>query len=111
MMMLQVFLLGTFAVFALGKQVPFVFETKGKPEKMLAVGRLPALGCISPFSVSGLMVDNTWNAYECKINETVVLENAKFMNESGLLQAGYNYFVIDGMTSSFAPIPKLIADE
>ena len=43
------------------------------------------------------MVDNTWNAYACDINETVVLENAKFINESGLLQAGYEYFVIDGI--------------
>jgi len=47
-MMLYVFLFGVFAVFALGKQVPFVFETKGKPEKMLVVGRLPALGCTCP---------------------------------------------------------------
>jgi hypothetical protein len=45
-----------------------------------------------------VMVDNTWNAYACDINETVVLENAKFINESGLLQAGYEYFVIDGMS-------------
>lgn len=45
-----------------------------------------------------LITDNTWNAYACDINETVVLENAKFINESGLLQAGYEYFVIDGMS-------------
>lgn len=45
-----------------------------------------------------VMVDNTWNAYACDINETVVLENAKFINESGLLQAGYEYFVIDGIS-------------
>jgi alpha-galactosidase len=42
------------------------------------------------------MEDNTWNAYACDINETVVLENAQFINSSGLLGAGYNYFVIDG---------------
>jgi len=41
-------------------------------------------------------VDNTWNAYACNINETVVVENARLMNESGLLKAGYDYFVIDG---------------
>jgi hypothetical protein len=46
-----------------------------------------------------LIVDNTWNAYACHINETVVLENAKFINESGLLKAGYEYFVIDGITA------------
>jgi hypothetical protein len=43
-----------------------------------------------------ILADNTWNAYYCAINETVVLDNAKFMNESGLLEAGYEYFVIDG---------------
>jgi len=43
-----------------------------------------------------LIADNTWNAYACDINETVVLENAKFIKESGLLEAGYEYFVIDG---------------
>lgn len=42
------------------------------------------------------VADNTWNAYACDINETVVLENARFMNKSGLLQAGYEYVVIDG---------------
>jgi len=41
-------------------------------------------------------LDNTWNAYRCNINETVVLENAIFLNKSGLLEAGYNYFVLDG---------------
>jgi hypothetical protein len=49
-------------------------------------------------SPSALLIlpDNTWNAYACDINETVVLENAKFMNDSGLLKAGYEYFCIDG---------------
>src|SRR5271169_4079500 len=49
-----------------------------------------------------ILADNTWNAYYCEINETVVLDNAKFMNESGLLKAGYEYFVIDG-TGPFIP--------
>jgi hypothetical protein len=43
-----------------------------------------------------LIVDNTWNAYGCNINETVLLENARFMKEAGLLEAGYQYIVIDG---------------
>jgi hypothetical protein len=42
--------------------------------------------------------DNTWNAYACNINESVVAENARYMNESGLLKAGYEYFVIDGIS-------------
>ena len=68
---------------------------EGKPSKMLEVGRLPALGCAFPWEFADL-TDNTWNAYACDINETVVLENAKFINESGLLQAGYEYVCIDG---------------
>ena len=44
-------------------------------------------------------LDNTWNAYDCNINETVVLENAQYIKDSGLLKAGYNYFVIDGILS------------
>jgi hypothetical protein len=79
------------------KQTPFSYETDGKPGKMLEVGRLPALGCTSPAKPRLIVeADNTWNAYACDINETVVLENAQFMNSSGLLSAGYNYFVIDG---------------
>jgi alpha-galactosidase len=40
--------------------------------------------------------DNTWNAYACDINESVVLENALFLQESGLAKVGYDFFVIDG---------------
>ena len=50
-----------------------------------------------PPLVASLTTDNTWNAYGCNINETVVLENAHFMKNSGLLDAGYNYVVIDGL--------------
>jgi len=47
--------------------------------------------------IASLTEDNTWNAYGCNINETIVLENACFMNNSGLLEAGYKYIVIDGL--------------
>ena len=53
-----------------------------------------------PLGILLILTDNTWNAYACDINETVVLENAKFINDSGLLQAGYDYFCIDGICSS-----------
>src|SRR5438046_4342403 len=71
-------------------------ESGGKPSKLLQVGRYPALGCIYP-RLPGLTADNTWNAYGCNINETVVLENAQFIKDSGLLVAGYKYIVIDGL--------------
>jgi hypothetical protein len=41
-------------------------------------------------------LDNTWNAYGCDINETIFLSNAQFIKDSGLLDAGYEYIVIDG---------------
>lgn len=79
---------------------------------MLEVGRLPALGCIPLIPDSPVWIvskiddlDNTWNAYACDINETVVLENAIFLNKSGLLDAGYNYFVLDGISRPRANCP------
>jgi hypothetical protein len=72
---------------------------RGSLRRCLLSGDCLLWDVLAPLSESGLMIDNTWNAYGCSINETVVLENAKFMNESGLLQAGYDYFVIDGMAS------------
>lgn len=38
---------------ALSEQTPFSLETDGKPKEMLQVGRLPALGCTSPFAPPG----------------------------------------------------------
>ena len=97
-MRLQLSLLASFIGAALAQQSPWIYNTNGKPKVMLEVGRLPALGCKSHKSRALLIVlDNTWNAYHCDINETVVLENAKFMNDSGLLKAGYDYFCLDGM--------------
>lgn len=70
----------------------------GKPSKLLQIGRLPALGCTPlPHTLSlHSRTDNTWNAYGCNINETVLLENAQIMKEASLLDAGYKYIVIDG---------------
>ncbi|KAJ7157572.1 glycoside hydrolase family 27 protein [Mycena crocata] len=47
------------------------------------VGRLPVMGY------------NTWNAYHCDINETVILENAKLLKSLGLSDVGYNHVNID----------------
>lgn len=38
---------------------------------------------------------NSWNTFTDKINEELILTTADTMVESGLLQAGYNYLVID----------------
>ena len=86
----------------------------GKPTKLLQVGRLPALGCIHPLGSPGHILtikDNTWNAYGCNINETVLLDNAKIMKEAGLLEAGYKYIVIDGTSSANGFNGRLLDDE
>ncbi|KAI0150188.1 glycoside hydrolase family 27 protein [Xylariaceae sp. FL1272] len=46
-------------------------------------GRLPALGW------------NSWNAYNCDINETVFLDSAQYMVDLGLQDAGYEYINLD----------------
>lgn len=38
---------------------------------------------------------NTWNTFGKDINEQLILESADAMVENGLLEAGYNYLVID----------------
>ncbi|KAI0035971.1 glycoside hydrolase family 27 protein [Vararia minispora EC-137] len=46
-------------------------------------GRLPVMGY------------NTWNAFACNINETLVLETASLLKSLGLADLGYNYMNID----------------
>jgi alpha-galactosidase len=38
---------------------------------------------------------NSWNRFECEINEQVVREAADAMVSSGMKNAGYEYIVID----------------
>ena len=38
---------------------------------------------------------NSWNTFGEKINEQMIMEMADFMVEKGLLDAGYEYLVID----------------
>jgi hypothetical protein len=57
-----------------------------------------------------LMKDNTWNAFGCNINETIVLENAQYMKESGLLEAGYKYVVIDGTSMVVVQVNDRLLD-
>ncbi|KXN84638.1 putative alpha-galactosidase B [Leucoagaricus sp. SymC.cos] len=64
-----------------------LFAGLSKPTAVTAldngVGKLPFMGW------------NTWNAYHCEINETIVLDNAKLIKSLGLLDVGYNYINID----------------
>ncbi|KAF4564487.1 hypothetical protein EYR36_002423 [Pleurotus pulmonarius] len=47
------------------------------------VGKLPTLGY------------NTWYAYQCNIDEDLILTDAKLIKSFGLLDAGYNYINLD----------------
>ena len=38
---------------------------------------------------------NSWNYFKQNINEKMLLEMAKAIKESGLLEAGYNYLNLD----------------
>ncbi len=57
---------------------------------------------------------NTWNTFGANINEQLILESADAMVESGLLEAGYQYLVIDdiwhlkerGADSRMVPDPE-----
>jgi alpha-galactosidase len=51
-------------------------------------GRLPAMGW------------NSWNEYECKINETVFVTTGKLLISLGLKDLGYNYVNIDDCWSN-----------
>jgi alpha-galactosidase len=53
-------------------------------------GRLPAMGW------------NSWNEYECAINETVFLEVGELLISLGLKDLGYNYVNIDDCWSDKA---------
>ena len=38
---------------------------------------------------------NSWNKFGCNVSEKLVMEMADAMVESGMLDAGYEYIVID----------------
>ncbi|KAH8827543.1 glycoside hydrolase superfamily [Flagelloscypha sp. PMI_526] len=59
------------------------YSIPGGPLLPPKVGKLPFLGY------------NTWNAYHCDINETVILETAELMVSMGFKDLGYEYLNID----------------
>ena len=57
---------------------------------------------------------NTWNTFGENINESVIKETADAMVEKGLLEAGYNYLVIDDCWSERERDPetgKIVPDK
>ena len=49
---------------------------------------------------------NTWNTFGEKINEDLIMETADAMVHEGLLDAGYEYLVIDDCWSEYDRDPK-----
>ncbi|KAJ1303004.1 hypothetical protein OPQ81_011206 [Rhizoctonia solani] len=66
----------------------------------VGVAKLPVLGY------------NTWNFYQCDINEQLVIETATLMKKYGLQAAGYNYVNIDDCWSlkNRSKTGELVAD-
>lgn len=44
---------------------------------------------------------NTWNAYGCQINQTIIRRNAELMISRGYVKAGYKFMNVDDCYSSF----------
>ncbi|KAI0642496.1 glycoside hydrolase family 27 protein [Trametes meyenii] len=61
----------------------FTVEPAAPQEPDNRVAKLPVLGY------------NTWNAYHCDINETIVLQDARLLVSLGLADLGYTQFNID----------------
>ncbi|KAH9848316.1 glycoside hydrolase family 27 protein [Lenzites betulinus] len=73
-----VLLLASFLTWTILSREPLVVQALDS-----GVAKLPVLGY------------NTWNAYHCDINETVVLQAAKLMVSLGLSDVGYEHVNID----------------
>lgn len=61
----------------------FFCLTSGFPQKFEKLAMTPPMGW------------NSWNRFECEINEQVVRDAADAMVSSGMKEAGYEYIVID----------------
>lgn len=80
-MLIGVLVLGAGALFA-----NIIFASRASPPPAPLnhrIGRLPFMGY------------NTWNAYHCAINETVILETAQYMKSLGFLDVGYDHVNLD----------------
>jgi len=72
-----------FVLIALAAAFAYLGLRRSAVEVGNGVGRLPFMGY------------NTWNAYHCDINETVILETARLMKSHGFLDVGYDHVNLD----------------
>jgi len=95
----------TLGIFGLAVTGAFfnAFATDSPPANALdhGVGKLPFMGW------------NTWNAYHCEINETIITDNAKLLKSLGLLDVGYNYVNLDDCYSEKerSPSGEIVANK
>ncbi|KAG2188449.1 hypothetical protein INT44_001202 [Umbelopsis vinacea] len=63
---------------------------------ILGLSVLQVMGVIDPsLAKTPQMGWNSWNKYQCNVNETVIVNTANFMVSSGLKDLGYQYINID----------------
>lgn len=61
----------------------FSFCTAGYAQKFEELAQTPPMGW------------NSWNKFGCNVSEKLICEMADAMVNNGMLEAGYNYLVID----------------
>ncbi|ORY86206.1 alpha-galactosidase [Protomyces lactucae-debilis] len=79
---------------------------------LLALFAVPTTALDNGLARTPQMGWNNWNAYGCDINETIILENAHALVDTGLKDLGYNYLVMDDCWSlkHRSPTGQLIPD-
>src|SRR5512141_779323 len=64
-------------------------EPKATTPETAAAAPGPVLAAVPPMGF------NTWNKFGCEVDETLIRQTADAMVETGMLDAGYKYLVID----------------
>jgi alpha-galactosidase len=65
-------------------------KSRGTPEVII-----PGASSYNGLNLVPQMGWNNWNAFQCEVNETLLLDTARKMVSLGLRDAGYNYIVLD----------------
>ncbi len=67
-------------------------QTAKEPAKSAAAPGAAPVPILAPVPPMGF---NTWNKFGCNVDEVLIRETADAMVETGMLEAGYKYLVID----------------
>src|SRR5690606_4704668 len=63
--------------------IPFIFALSASAQKFEGLAMTPPMGW------------NSWNKFQCEINEDMIRQMADALVETGMRDAGYEYLVID----------------